>query len=474
MTDTTLWTSEAARDATGGSVTRPWRATGVAIDSRAVGRGDLFVALVGPRRDGHDFVEAALAKGAVAAVVGRDHAPRFAAGLPLLIVDDTQGALEALGRRARERTAARVVAVTGSVGKTGTKEALRLALEDQGPTAASVKSFNNRWGVPLSLARMAPDARFGVFEVGMNHPGEIGPLSRLVRPDVALITTVEAVHLGYFPSIVAIADAKAEIFDGMTAAGTAVLNHDNPFYHHLAQAARARGVRRIVSFGAHPDSTVRVIEAEIGAEASRVTAAVGRERVSYVLNVAGRHWVSNSLGVLAVLDALGADVAAGARSLARLAPLPGRGERHRVDLGCGELIVIDESYNSSPAALKVALQVLAATTPKRGGRRIAVLGDMAELGDQAPSMHAAFATCAQAKGIDLVFTVGSHMAHLRDALPSAMRAGHAADAEGILGAVIEEVRAGDVVLVKGSRTMGLERVVAGLIDLRPQPMCCTG
>ncbi len=473
MTETTLWTSETASDATGGSVTRPWQATGVAIDSRAVGRGDLFVALAGPKRDGHDFVEAALTKGAVAAVVGRDRAPRFAAGLPLLIVDDTQAALEALGRRARERSAARVVAVTGSVGKTGTKEALRLALEDQGPTAASVKSYNNQWGVPLSLARMAPDARFGVFEVGMNHPGEIAPLARLVRPDVALITTVEPVHLGHFPSIVAIADAKAEIFDGMTA-GTAVLNRDNPFYHHLAQAARARGVRRVVGFGAHPDATVRLIAAEIGAEASHITAMVGRERVTYVLNVPGKHWVSNSLGVLAVLDALGADVAAGARSLARLAPLPGRGERHRVNLGCGDLVVIDESYNCSPAALKAALQVLESAIPVRGGRRIAVLGDMAELGDQAPSMHAAFAACAKSKGIDLVFTVGKHMAHLRDALAPAMRAGHAADADGILGAVIEEVRAGDVVLVKGSRVIGLERVVAALIDLRPQPLCCTG
>ncbi|MEX2648619.1 MAG: UDP-N-acetylmuramoyl-tripeptide--D-alanyl-D-alanine ligase, partial [Alphaproteobacteria bacterium] len=369
-------------------------------------------------------------------------------------------------RTGRARARAAIVAVTGSVGKTGTKEALRLALAEQGETVASAKSFNNQWGVPLSLARLPQDARFGVFEIGMNHPGEIAPLARMARPDVVLITTIEAVHLGFFSSIVAIADAKAEIFEGMAPSGTAVLNHDNPFYHHLAQAARARGVRRIIGFGAHPDSSVRLVEAVVGADP--------RDRVAYTLNVPGRHWVSNSLGVLGVLAALGADVARGAKALAALESLPGRGERHRIDLGGGTLTVIDESYNASPAALKAALQVLAATAPERGGRRIAVLGDMLELGPEAPSMHAAFATCAKAKGIDLVFTVGSHMARLRDALPEAMRAGHAGTAEEILVPVLEEVRAGDVVLVKGSRGVGLERVVAGLIDLRPQPACCNG
>jgi UDP-N-acetylmuramoyl-tripeptide--D-alanyl-D-alanine ligase len=474
MTATSLWTSDAAERATGGRSTRPWQATGVAIDSRATGRGDLFVALEGPTNDGHDYVAQALARGAVAAMVRRARADALPKDLPLLVVDDTQAALEALGGAARARSTARIAAVTGSVGKTGVKEALRAALTEQGPTAASVKSFNNQWGVPLSLARMGADTRYGVFEIGMNHPGEIAPLARQVAPHVALITTVEAVHLGYFASIAAIADAKADIFEGMAADGVAVLNHDNPFYHHLARMARERGVRRILSFGAHPDSSVRLVDATVGAETSRVVAMVGTERFTYDVGLPGRHWVSNSLGVLAALSALGADVARGAASLAKLTPLPGRGERHRIDLGCGVMTVIDESYNASPAALKAALQVLAATQPERGGRRIAVLGDMLELGDQAPSMHAAFATCAQAKGIDLVFTVGHHMTHLRDALPAAMRAGHAADAEGILGAVLEEVRGGDVVLVKGSRGIKLERVVAGLVDLRPQPHCCNG
>jgi UDP-N-acetylmuramoyl-tripeptide--D-alanyl-D-alanine ligase len=260
----------------------------------------------------------------------------------------------------------------------------------------------------------------------------------------------------------------------MTAAGIAVLNHDNPFYHHLAQAARARGLRRIVSFGAHPDSTVRLADAEIGAESSRVVAQVGRSQVRYVLNVPGRHWISNSLGVLAAVQALGADVERAAEALAAMTPLPGRGQRHRVFLGDGYLTVIDESYNASPAALKAALQVLAATKPAAGGRRIAVLGDMLELGPEAPSMHAAFAVCAQAKGIDLVFTVGQHTRHLHDALPQAMRGLHAATGEDVLTAVLDEVRAGDVVLVKGSRGMALERLVAALVDMRPTPARCNG
>ncbi|MSP81529.1 MAG: UDP-N-acetylmuramoylalanyl-D-glutamyl-2,6-diaminopimelate--D-alanyl-D-alanine ligase [Alphaproteobacteria bacterium] len=473
MNRNSLWTSDDACAATGGTTTQSWAATGVAIDSRGVAGGDLFVALAGPKQDGHDYVAAALARGAAAAIVHRVP-PGVAADAPLLLVADTLEALVALGRATRARTTARIVAVTGSVGKTGVKEALRIVLGDQGAVAASVRSFNNQWGVPLSLARMGADARFGVFEVGMNHAGEIAPLSRLLRPDVALITTVEAVHLGHFPSIGAIADAKAEVFDGMSAAGVAVLNHDNPFYHHLSQAARARGVRTIVSFGAHPDSTVRLVQAEIGAETSRVKAAVGRRSLDASLNVPGRHWVANSLAVLAVVHALGADLGRAAASLAKVEALAGRGQRHRVYLGCGAMTVIDESYNSSPVTLKAALQVLAAAVPGTQGRRIAVLGDMLELGDDAPGLHAGFASCAKAKNIDLVFTVGGLMAHLRDALPEAMRGGHAADAEAILPALLEEVRAGDVVLVKGSRGIALERVAAALIDMTPQPARCAG
>jgi UDP-N-acetylmuramoyl-tripeptide--D-alanyl-D-alanine ligase len=468
-----LWTSDEAAAATGGTAARSWSANGVAIDSRDLAAGDLFVALAGPSRDGHAFVADAFAKGAVAAVVHRVPAG-IPPDAPLLLVDDTLQALAALGRAGRARAAARVIAVTGSVGKTGIKEALRIVLGDQGTTAASVKSYNNQWGVPLSLARMTPDARYGVFEVGMNHAGEIAPLSRMLRPDVALVTTVEAVHLGYFPSIGAIADAKAEVFDGMSPSGVAVLNHDNPFYHHLARAARARGVRTIVSFGAHPDSTVRLMRAEVGAESSRVDATAARRTLAFTLNVAGRHWVHNGLAVLAAAHAIGADLGRAAASLAKVGPLPGRGRRHRVLLGCGTMTVIDESYNCSPVALKAALQVLAAAEPAPGGRRIAVLGDMLELGADAPLLHAGFAACAKAKGIDLVFTVGDLMTHLRAALPEGMRGGHAATAEAILPSLLDEVRAGDVVLVKGSRGIKLERVAAALIDLRPQPARCTG
>ncbi len=271
-----LWTSEDAARATGGRCAAAWACTGVSSDSRKVAAGDLFVALEGPRFDGHDFVADALDRGAAAALVAR-RPGGVAEGAPLLEVDDTLAALERLARAARERAHARVIALTGSVGKTSTKEALKLALSAQAPTFASPASFNNQWGVPLSLAALPRDARYGVFELGMNHPGEIAPLTRMVRPDVALITTVEAVHTEHFPSVGAIADAKAEIFESMGEAGVAVLNRNNAFCQRLSTAARAHGVRRIVYFGNHPHAAVRLIDAELAAEGSSVAASVEGE-----------------------------------------------------------------------------------------------------------------------------------------------------------------------------------------------------
>ncbi|HUK09947.1 MAG TPA: UDP-N-acetylmuramoylalanyl-D-glutamyl-2,6-diaminopimelate--D-alanyl-D-alanine ligase [Stellaceae bacterium] len=463
-----LWTTAEAIAATGGTCAGPWEATGVSIDSRTLVRGDLFVALRGPSLDGHDFVEAAFAKGAVAAMVARAP-PDLPQGAPLLLVDDTLAALEALGRAARRRSAARVVGVTGSVGKTGTKEALRRALERQGPTVASAASLNNHWGVPLSLARMPRDSRFGVFEIGMNHPGEIDRLARLVEPDVAVITTIAPAHLGYFRSVEAIADAKAEIFNGMTAHGTAVLNADNPHFSRLEAAARARGIARIIGFGATPRAAVRLVDSHLYSTASAVTAMVMDDVVDYCVSLPGRHWVMNSLAVMAAVKALNADIGAAAVAMATLEPLTGRGRRHRVAIAGGEVLLIDESYNANPDSMRAALEVLAASEPRPGGRRIAVLGDMLELGDRSLELHAALARPVLDAGVDLVYTVGRAMEELDRALPPQHRGGHAAGARELAPELAAALRPGDVAMVKGSLGSRMAEIVQHLLKAERKP-----
>jgi UDP-N-acetylmuramoyl-tripeptide--D-alanyl-D-alanine ligase len=456
----TLWTAAQAEAATGGRSTRAWNASGVSIDSRTVQAGDLFVALAGPNFDGHDFVAEALAKGAAAAVVSR--IPQSLADAPLLVVGDTQAALENLGRAARARTVATVVGVTGSVGKTGTKEALRRAFERQGRTAASAGSLNNQWGVPLSLARMAQDCSFGVFEMGMNHPGELDALTRLVRPDVAVITSIEAVHLGFFRSLEAIADAKAEIFNGMGPRGAAILNADNAYYARLAEAARARGLTRIIGFGSHADAAVRLIDYHLHATASAVTASVMGEIIDYCVALPGRHWVMNSLAVLAAVKAAGGDIGAAASAMGTIEALEGRGRRAKINVRGGTAELIDESYNASPASMRAAFEVLAASLPGKGGRRIAVLGDMLELGDEAAALHAGLAQPIADAGIDLVFTVGKDMRALFDALPQARRGAHAPDAAAMAELLPRRLKAGDVITVKGSHGSKMREVVARL------------
>jgi UDP-N-acetylmuramoyl-tripeptide--D-alanyl-D-alanine ligase len=458
---TALWISADADAAAGGASTFPWQATGISIDTRTLAPGDLFVALTGPRVDGHDFVTDAFARGACAAMVDR-RPPGSDNELPLLIVRDTMAALDGLGVAARKRGSARVVAVTGSVGKTGTKEALRQALSRLGPTHASAGSLNNHWGVPLSLARMPPDSRYGVFELGMNHPGEIAVLSRLTRPEVALITTIEPAHLGFFPSVAAIADAKAEIFQGMDFHGAAVLNRDNDWFERLAAAARAAGLTRIHGFGVHAGATIRLIDCHLHATASAVTVSLQGEILDYCIATPGRHWVMNSLGVLGAVHALGGDVVAAAASFARLKPLAGRGQRHRIAAGQGEAELIDDSYNASPASMRAAIEVLAAAKPGPGGRRIAILGDMLELGDRSAELHAALAVPLATAGIDLVFTVGAESLALDDALPKHKRGGHDATAAAMAERVAPLLRAGDVVIVKGSHGLRLDRIITRL------------
>lgn len=459
-----LWTAQDAADAIGVAARGVWQATGVSIDSRTVAPGDLFVALKGPKHDGHDHIAAALAAGAAAALVERVPAD-VAPGAPLLVVGETLAALEKLGRAARARnTRARIIAVTGSVGKTSTKEALKLALEAQGATHASAGSYNNHIGVPLTLARLPADASFGVFEIGMNHAGEITPLVRMVRPHVAIITTIEAVHIENFADgIEGIAAAKAEMFDGLEG-GVAVLNRDNAFFEFLSARARARGVRRVLGFGEHPEADARLIEVRLEPTGSHVSAIIDGRAISYRIAAPGRHWVINSLAVLGAIAAAGGDIGVSAAMLARLSAPKGRGRRHRVGAGGGSFELIDDSYNASPVSMRAAFQVLAAAEPGPNGRRIAVLGDMLELGADSPKLHAALADALVDAKIDQVFTCGQYMARLYDSLPARLRAAHAANSEQLVPMVRAAIRAGDVVVVKGSFGSRMGRVVDALLD----------
>ena len=466
-----LWTAEEAAAATAGQATDAWNVTGVSIDSRTTESGDLFVALEGPRFDGHEFVSRALDSGASAAMVTRSP-PGVRSGAPLLRVADTLAGLAALGAEARQRSRSRIAAVTGSAGKTGTKDALRLALAETGRAHASAASHNNHWGVPLSLARLPRDSAFGVFEVGMNHAGEIAPLSRLARPHVAIVTTVESAHLEFFPSVEAVADAKAEIFEGLEPGGCAVLNRDNPQYARLERAAHKHGAT-VLGFGAHERADVHLEKCALLADCATVSATVASEPVTYKVGAPGRHWVMNSLAVLAAVHSLGADLGLAALSLARIDPGPGRGRRLTVPVAGGAFEVIDESYNANPASMHAALAVLSRAEVKGRGRRIAVLGDMRELGTDTAALHAGVAMVAEGAGVDLVYAVGPASRALDEALPRALRGGHLATAAEAALKLAAEVQPGDVVLVKGSQGVGMAAVTQALTALavreRAQP-----
>jgi UDP-N-acetylmuramoyl-tripeptide--D-alanyl-D-alanine ligase len=465
---TALWTALEAAQATGGAIASgaSWVAQGVSIDSRRVGRDDLFVALKGPRFDGHDFVATALAEQAAAAAMVERPAPG-ADSTRLLVVPDTMAGLTALALRARARSAARIAAVTGSVGKTGTKEMLALALGRQGAAHASAGNLNNHIGLPLSLARMPAATRFGIFELGMNHAGEIEPLSSLLRPHVAVITTVEAVHIENFPDVAAIADAKAEIFAGMGPDGTAILNRDNMHFERLAGHAVARGIGTVWSFGEDSRSDARLVAADFGPLGSSARAVILGREVAFGLNLPGRHHVLNTLAVLLAVAAVGGDVDEAAAAMADFAPVAGRGVSVDIAVPGGSVQLIDESYNASPAAVRAALAVLAMMRPPAAGRRIAVLGDMLELGVDAPAAHAGLVTPLIEAGVDLVFTAGPLMRHLHNALPANRRGVHAEDAASLAEQVGRSVAAGDIVLVKGSAGSKMGTIVAALRDSIP-------
>jgi UDP-N-acetylmuramoyl-tripeptide--D-alanyl-D-alanine ligase len=422
--------------------------TGFSIDTRTLAPGDMFVALKA-ERDGHAFVSDAFARGASAALVSKGYRRGKSDGPLLRAVDTSLAALEAIARAARIRSNARIVAVTGSAGKTGTKEMLRLCLSEIGVTHASEKSYNNHWGVPLTLARMPRDAAFGVFEIGMNHPGEIAPLVKMVRPHAAVITTVEPVHLEFFPSVEAIAGAKAEILQGLVPGGTAILPHDNPHFDLLKQRAAAVGAK-LVSFGYAQTADVRAIQANLDGRGSSVIAGFGTQRFPYRIGAPGEHYVKNSLAVLAALLALGADGMRALPALLRVAAPAGRGQRTALDVPGGRILLIDESYNANPASVRAALAAMATTPREDYPRRIAVLGDMLELGQASADLHRGLKEAVDAAGVDLVFACGPMTRLLFDSLEPARQGAWGADSAELAPFVIEAVRAGDAVMIKGS------------------------
>ncbi len=468
----TLWTAQEAAAATGGRATTDWQATGVSIDTRTLQAGDLFVALKAAR-DGHDFVAQALEKGAAAALVSRIP-DGVGPDAPLLIVDDVLSALEDLGRAARDRTTAKVVGVTGSVGKTSTKEMLRAVLAGQGKVHAAEASYNNHWGVPLTLARMPADTEFAVIEIGMNHPGEIAPLAKMARPHVALITTVAAAHLEAFKSIEGIAAEKASIFEGLEPDGIAVFLNDLGVSGILGEKAVACGAT-LVRFGAKADTDFRMSDVQMVGETTIAKALTPEGDLLYKVQSAGRHFALNGLGALAVARSLGLDMALAVTDLGQWRPPAGRGQREVIHLDSADprlrFELIDDAFNANPTSLAASLEVLAAAKPDHDigriakGRRIAVLGDMLELGPEEIEMHRAVAEDPSIATLDLVHCVGPRMQVLYDALPRKQRGEWCEDADELAGRPHTLVDAGDVVLVKGSKGSRVSRVVDALRNL---------
>ena len=469
MTARALWTVEAMARAMGAERQGqlPASVAGLSIDSRSVGPGEAFFAIRGDRRDGHDFVVDALAKAAFA-VVAADKRAQFPGGVPLLVVPDVLIALRELAVAARTRMRGKVIGVTGSVGKTGTKEALRLALSKDGETHASVASYNNQWGVPLSLARCPSSAQYAVFEMGMNHSGEIAPLARFVRPHVAIITTIAPVHLEFLGSLANIADAKAEIFLGVPPDGAAVVNRDIAQFAQLKERAQQAGIERVISFGEHAQADARLIKCALHARCSTVEAEILGTRFSYKIGAPGAHLVINSLAVLAAAELVGADIALAALALAELQAAPGRGAPITIELSGGTALLLDESYNANPASVVAALAVLGRSGIGPQGRRIAVLGDMLELGPTGLDLHRGLADAVIANNIDLVFCCGPLMHALWDTLPASRRGGYAEDSAALEAQVLPAIRAGDVVMVKGSLGSRMAPIVKALQRAYPR------
>ena len=449
-----LWTSAEIASATGGTASADFAVSGVAYDSREVGPGDLFVALTGETTDGHRFVAQAFAQGAAGAIVSEP------CDEPHVHVADTTAALDALGAASRARTGAKIIGVTGSVGKTGTKEALFAALDRGAPGRAhrSVKSYNNHVGVPLSLARMPREAAYGVFEMGMNHAGELDALTRLVRPHVALVTAIAPAHSAFFSGEEAIADAKGEIFRGLEPGGTAFVPYDSPHRDRLIAAAEPHAAH-IVTFGRDKGADVYATEAMRGPHGTQINAVLPNGQLTFTLAMPGEHWVSNALAVIAAVEAAGGDLAAAGLALVEMTGLAGRGARRPVALPNGEALLIDESYNANPASMAATIRTLG---EEIAARRLVVLGEMRELGAGSDAYHAALAQPLIDAQVEVAILVGGGMTPLAESLAGRIAVAHVADAAAARDRLAEMLRPGDAVLVKGSNAIGLARVVHAL------------
>jgi len=456
-----LWTAEDAAEATGGRLigADSWLATGLSIDTRSLEPGDLFVALQ-DARDGHDFVEDAFAKGAAAALVSRPDLIGRAEGR-LLLVPDTLEGLRALARAARRRSGAKRAAITGSVGKTSVKEALAAALARSGATHAAVKSFNNHIGVPLTLARMPPGAAFGVFEIGMNHRGEILPLSELVAPQLAMVTTAAGVHLEALGTIENIAREKGDIYGGLEQGGAALVPLDAP-HADILLASASRRAGRVIRFGRGEGADARLLSFEMDADGSTAEAELHGRRLRYRIGAPGAPWALNGLLVIAATEALTGSPEPALEALAALQPAPGRGQALDVDAPQGRFTLIDDAYNASPVSVAAAIETLAARTPGPHGRRVVALGDMLELGPEEAALHAGLAEPILRHGVERVYAAGPRMAALWDSLPMERRGAYAPDADSLIPYLVAELRAGDIILIKGSNGSRMGRVVAAL------------
>jgi UDP-N-acetylmuramoyl-tripeptide--D-alanyl-D-alanine ligase len=453
-----LWTSADIAAATSGTASGNFNCFGVAFDSREVSGGDLFIALNGESTDGHKFLGDAFALGAAGALVSQPIVQ------PHVLVADTMAALNALGTAARNRTTAKIVGVTGSVGKTGTKEALTAALAraNRGPTHKSVKSYNNHTGVPLSLARMPAETFYGVFEMGMNHTGELAALTQLVRPHVAVVTTIAPAHIEFFDSVEAIADAKGEIFQGLEPGGTAVIPFDSPYRDRLIGHAKPHATN-ILTFGRGDGADVRVVDEVPTRDGTMLNVVLPGADLSFTLSQPGEHWVSNSLAILAAVKALGGDLAAAGLALSDMAGIAGRGAQHKIKLTGGEALLIDESYNANPTSMAATLAVLGATPAKR---RVAVLGAMRELGNESDALHAGLAESVLAANVDYALLVGSGIEPLAKALEGKLNFAHWATADAARGSLQKIIAPGDVILIKGSNAIGLGQIVTALTGLQ--------
>ncbi|RUW65468.1 UDP-N-acetylmuramoylalanyl-D-glutamyl-2,6-diaminopimelate--D-alanyl-D-alanine ligase [Mesorhizobium sp. M2A.F.Ca.ET.067.02.1.1] len=465
-----LWTSEALVEAMEGRPigSLPEGITGISIDSRSLEPVSAFFAIKGEAMDGHDFATAAVKAGAAVLVVAEGKLPSLGRlTAPMIVVQDVLAALEKLGVAARARSKARIIAVTGSAGKTTTKEALRHVLSAVGKVHASAQSFNNHWGVPLTLARMPQDCDFAILEIGMNHPGEIRPLVRMVRPHVAIVTMIAAAHLGFFKNLDEIARAKAEIFEGLEPDGAALLNRDDQRWKLLEKMAKEAGVEHVFGFGENARSTFRLTGCELYAGHSDITAKIGKQDVAARVGAPGRHMVQNVLAVLGAAKLVGADLDKVAAALADLSPERGRGRRHVLHHPNGPITLIDESYNANPASMAAAMALLNATPVSGEGRRIAVLGDMLELGGHSAKLHAALAELIVGTGTRNVFLGGPEMQALAEVLPADVQTEYRAGVEELKPIVIAALRPGDVVMVKSSKGIGFSKLVEALLGKFP-------